>query len=208
MWFDVDAELAKIRREAAYTKKASTPATSATPATRAAQVANVASVAAPGRSAGADATCDVADVAGLGINPEIKRCRVNSSACAQGLARGVGATSATPATRTGGVAKIADVAGTLCQQSLETPQNTSRPGQKDDGMFRHGRSASGKPLTWTGRPVRADEWPDLSSWERHGPDGRIWCGHLKAWVTVNTSPVGGVPKPANQANKKGQNHAE
>lgn len=44
-------------------------------------------------------------------------------------------------------------------------------------------SITGRPLTWTGRVVVSlDEWRKLSAWERHGPDGRMFCGTCQAWV--------------------------
>ena len=53
---------------------------------------------------------------------------------------------------------------------------------RQDGAFRHGASVTGQPRTWTGRPVPPEEWRGLSSWERHGPDGRLFCGICKQWV--------------------------
>lgn len=50
-------------------------------------------------------------------------------------------------------------------------------------MFRHGRSVNGNPKTWTGRIVSLDEWRKLSEWDRHGPDGRLFCGICRAWVS-------------------------
>ena len=47
--------------------------------------------------------------------------------------------------------------------------------------FRHGRSPGGRPLTWTGHVVSLDEWRNLSDWDRHGPNGRRWCGNSKGW---------------------------
>ena len=42
-------------------------------------------------------------------------------------------------------------------------------------------SASDEPRTWTGRVVSLAEWRRLSAWERHGPNGRLWCGICRAW---------------------------
>lgn len=42
-------------------------------------------------------------------------------------------------------------------------------------------SASGEPRTWTGRVVSLAEWRRMSEWERHGPNGRLWCGICRAW---------------------------
>lgn len=43
-------------------------------------------------------------------------------------------------------------------------------------------SITNKPMTWTGKVVSLDVWRRLSAWERHGPDGRIFCGVCRAWV--------------------------
>ena len=53
----------------------------------------------------------------------------------------------------------------------------------DTDQFRHGRSATGNPVTWTGRIVSLDEWRRLSAWDRHGQDGRLWCGICQEWVS-------------------------
>ena len=47
--------------------------------------------------------------------------------------------------------------------------------------FPHGVTASGRPLTWTGRVVSLAEWRELSSWDRNGPDGRVWNGRTRRW---------------------------
>jgi hypothetical protein len=39
-----------------------------------------------------------------------------------------------------------------------------------------------RPLTWTGRVVSLDDWRNLTEWERHGTDGRHWCGIAQAWI--------------------------
>ena len=69
--------------------------------------------------------------------------------------------------------RVANVAG------VATPQ-PSAGGEPD--MWRHGASVAGNPLTWTGRVVSLDAWRDLTEWERHGPDGRQWCGIKRRWV--------------------------
>jgi len=48
--------------------------------------------------------------------------------------------------------------------------------------WRHGKSVAGWPLTWTGCPVRPEDWDNLSEWERHGSDGKYWCGWRWDWV--------------------------
>lgn len=57
------------------------------------------------------------------------------------------------------------------------------PSRDEGDAFRHGRSETGGPLTWTGRVVSLDEWRKLSAWERHGPDGRLFCGICQQWVS-------------------------
>ncbi len=44
----------------------------------------------------------------------------------------------------------------------------------------HGH-AFGNPKTWTGKIVSFAEWRNLSAWERHGPDGRMWSGITRQW---------------------------
>ena len=49
-------------------------------------------------------------------------------------------------------------------------------------------SVTGRPVTWTGRVVPLDAWRRLSAWERLGPDGRLFCGICRAWVTAGAFP--------------------
>lgn len=49
-------------------------------------------------------------------------------------------------------------------------------------------SITGRPLTWTGRIVTMDEWRRLSDWDRHGPDGRLFCGICREWVPPERCP--------------------
>lgn len=49
-------------------------------------------------------------------------------------------------------------------------------------------SITGRPMTWTGKVVPLDAWRRLSAWERHGPDGRLFCGICRAWVAAGTFP--------------------
>lgn len=67
------------------------------------------------------------------------------------------------------VANVANVA---------TPQ-PSAGGEPD--VWRHGASVAGNPVTWTCRVVSLDAWRNLTEWERHGPDGRRWCGLCQCW---------------------------
>ena len=61
------------------------------------------------------------------------------------------------------------------------------PSAPGGGTFRHGVTGGGRPRTWTGRIVSLEEWRGLSEWERHGPDGRLWCGCCRAWVPRETA---------------------
>lgn len=64
-----------------------------------------------------------------------------------------------------------------------TPPSAPAP-SRDDDPSRHGASVTGLPRTWTGRIVSLDEWRTLTDWERHGPNGRLFCAICKAWVQV------------------------
>mgnify|MGYP000616243519 CR=1 FL=1 len=57
--------------------------------------------------------------------------------------------------------------------SVATP---SAPRTEPDGATVGGRAA-----TWTGKVVALDDWRHMTAWERHGPDGRHWCGLSKSW---------------------------
>ncbi|PTX75816.1 hypothetical protein [Sulfitobacter mediterraneus] len=89
--------------------------------------------------------------------------------------RPTAATPATSATQTAKthphVAKVADVAVPRPEIS-EIPTN-------DMG---HGFAINGHPKTWTGNIVSLDAWRGLSDWERHGPNGRVWCGVCREWI--------------------------
>lgn len=39
----------------------------------------------------------------------------------------------------------------------------------------------GRPVTWTGKVVSLDDWRNLTDWERHGPNGRLWNGKIQQW---------------------------
>ncbi|UAB89710.1 hypothetical protein I5192_03230 [Ruegeria sp. SCSIO 43209] len=39
----------------------------------------------------------------------------------------------------------------------------------------------GRPVTWTGKVVSLDDWRNLTGWERHGPNGRLWNGKTQQW---------------------------
>ena len=125
MWFDAQAELAKLGE--GRESDTCPPATLATSATQRPVVAIVADVAAP------PATI---------------------------------ATSATPAQRP--APRVSSVA------SVATPRASQINPQAE--------TAGGRVATWTGRVVSLDEWRSLTAWQRHGPNGRHWCGITSTWT--------------------------
>ncbi len=95
------------------------------------------------------------------------------------------ATFATPATQppeiAPHVANVADVAAPRTQIPEIEPQKTSSAGSDT----RHGFAVNGNPKTWTGKVVSLADWRGLSDWEKHGPDGRVWCGITKQWIQTD-----------------------
>lgn len=63
--------------------------------------------------------------------------------------------------------------------SVATPLPSARPFEPGAAPFR--KSPGGRVLTWTGRVVSLDAWRELTEWERHGPNGRHWCGLCRGW---------------------------
>lgn len=97
------------------------------------------------------------------------------------------ATSATPATKPARVANVASVATPPAQHpEADTPKAASRVARvasvATPEAFPHGVSIAGNPCTWTGRIVSLDAWRQLTEWERHGPNGRHWCGIARNWI--------------------------
>lgn len=87
----------------------------------------------------------------------------------QGATPATSATSATLCIKSPQkVADVADVAG------------GDRHFPKTD--MRHGFAANGDPKTWTGKIIPLDAWPNLTEWDRHGPNGRLYCGVCQQWV--------------------------
>lgn len=80
----------------------------------------------------------------------------------------------------------------VCRVEEFPVENTARPSapmpSQSDEPFRHGASVTGMPRTWTGRVVSLDEWRGLSKWDRHGPDGRMFCGACREWVMPGDCP--------------------
>ncbi|WP_234853625.1 hypothetical protein [Paracoccus everestensis] len=64
------------------------------------------------------------------------------------------------------------------------PSRVDLPAQADDNASDPPAlvSADGYCRTWSGRIVRLDEWRRLSEWDRHGPDGRMFCGICNEWA--------------------------
>lgn len=100
------------------------------------------------------------------------------------------ATLATTATTRSRVAIVADVAtppattSTLVQRTSQDAGNIITPPHPKQEPFPYGTACNlgDYPLTWTGRIVSLHEWRRLTEWERHGPNGRRWCGERKKWI--------------------------
>src|SRR6056297_4129205 len=86
------------------------------------------------------------------------------------------ATSATSATRAPQVAKVADVANFQCLKPSSEP--IDRMKADESASFPHGTACDlgDTPRTWTGRVVSLAAWRRMTEWEKHGPNGRLWCG--------------------------------
>jgi len=69
-----------------------------------------------------------------------------------------------------------------CQMSGEGERPVHKPASNTDDM-RYGFAINGHPKTWTGNVVSLDAWRQLSDWDRHGPDGRLWNGITHSWET-------------------------
>ena len=65
--------------------------------------------------------------------------------------------------------------------SITAPPSAPASLRTDGNPFRHGRSVTGSPLTWTGRIVSLTEWRRLSEWERDGSTGKLWNGITQQW---------------------------
>ena len=102
------------------------------------------------------------------------------------------ATFATPATFGGDLAcNVAKVAAPLPNISKSGPrdkvtENVAKVAGGDRHFpktdMRHGFAANGDPKTWTGKIIPLDAWPNLTEWDRHGPNGRLYCGVCQQWV--------------------------
>ena len=102
------------------------------------------------------------------------------------------ATLATPATNRAIVAKVAGVAASPRQISTPAevlpftpPPSAPTPSRQDVEPFPHGVCANtGRPRTWAGKVVGLAEWRALSTWERNGPNGRLFCGICREWLST------------------------
>jgi hypothetical protein len=90
------------------------------------------------------------------------------------------------------VAHCAPVAQAEQPESCVAPvARVARPPTLDSEAFPHGMTPEGRPRTWTGRIVSLDDWRNLTDWERHGPDGRMWNGMTRQWETCDGPKLGG-----------------
>jgi len=212
MWFDVETALAELEGGHDPAPGGCTAATSATPATNApdprpvsqksqlsqapeagaaGRVASVASVATPPaqkpETRAGDAAPDTAFLrntrVGAGVAAdtdwEAKRIRARAQRRAGELQKQV-----EPGTGGQPYQKKSTRAGTRpsSRKAAAREAGMSERQAKNPEEFPHGASVNGSPLTWTGRVVSLREWHHLSEWERHGPNGRVWCGLAKRWV--------------------------
>ena len=96
------------------------------------------------------------------------------------------------ATGPGRIAQIARIA----RPPVQNPEIGREAARPEDlpapEAFAHGRSVTGKPLTWTGRVVSLEAWRRLSDWERHGSTGKMWNGLSRQWEPME----GGAHDPA------------
>lgn len=93
------------------------------------------------------------------------------------------ATLATPATPRARVAIVADVAmhpATTAQPI--TPNAASVATLTTPQINPKSETVGGRMTTWTGCVVSLDEWRRMTDWQRHGPNGRLWCGNEQAWI--------------------------
>lgn len=79
------------------------------------------------------------------------------------------------------VANVASVATPPHREPEPAPGARPTP---DAGGFPYGTACNlGEgPRTWTGQIVSLAKWRALSDWEKHGPNGRHWCGITRTWI--------------------------
>jgi hypothetical protein len=81
----------------------------------------------------------------------------------------------------------AGFAGSNLEKRTNGPsKNPAKSQQKPDAPapdeYPHGKSPAGRPVTWTGKVVSLAEWRAMSEWDKHGPDGRVWCAISREWI--------------------------
>jgi len=109
------------------------------------------------------------------------------------------ATSATTATNTPAASPVSrlsqvsqppispNMAPRVAEVAIVATPPARRPEPKPSAeIFPHGLSVTGQPKTWTGRIVSLDEWRRLTEWEKHGQNGRHWCGVTRAWTSTGS----------------------
>lgn len=103
-----------------------------------------------------------------------------------------GATPATPATNQA-ASRVADVASVAMPLHSKpairvadiadvATHRIKDPQPPEAFPYGTGCGLGHMPKTWTGRVVSLDEWRKLTDWDRHGPDGKHWCGKRREWV--------------------------
>ena len=91
------------------------------------------------------------------------------------------ATSATPRPRVAIVADVAVPPATNANPTRQTANVVSAATPEAPEIDSHRLTVGGRVATWTGRVVSLDEWRRLTPWQRHGPNGRQWCGISRNW---------------------------
>ena len=59
----------------------------------------------------------------------------------------------------------------------------ARPAPGESEAFPYGTACNlgDTPRTWNGHIVSLAKWHRLSEWEKHGPNGWLWCGLCRCW---------------------------
>lgn len=71
----------------------------------------------------------------------------------------------------------------------------AREAQSESDAFPYGTACDlgDTPRTWEGRVVSLAAWKRLTEWEKHGPNGRLWCGLCRCWHMPGDC-TGGEPR--------------
>jgi hypothetical protein len=69
------------------------------------------------------------------------------------------------------------------REGPQAAQGARRAEDPNAEVFPYGTGCNfgGSPRTWEGRVVSLAEWKRFSEWEKHGPNGRVWCGLCWRW---------------------------